>query len=77
MTPQGLPVMVSVHPMHEFQLLRKELKGRRGGGRRWGGATSWNCLLLYCRGHLNGGLCSGVWGLRCPRLAFYSDHRLW
>lgn len=34
MIPRGLPVMVSVHLMNEFQLLRKELKGRRGGGRR-------------------------------------------
>lgn len=36
MTPRGLPVMVSVHPMLEFQLLIKELKRRRGGGRMWG-----------------------------------------
>lgn len=56
MTPRGLPVMVSVHPMYEFQLLRKELKGRRG-------VTSRNCLLLHCRGHLKGGLCPGACGV--------------
>lgn len=51
MTPPGLPVMVSVHPMLEFQLLRKELKGRGGREDGGGGVTSWNCLPLSCRGH--------------------------
>ena len=56
MTPWGLLVMVSVHPMCEFQLLRMELKGRRG-------VTSRNRLLLHCRRHLKGGLCPGAFGV--------------
>lgn len=52
MTPQGLPVMVSVRPMCEFQLPRMELKGRQG-------ITSRNCLLIHCRGHLKEGCAQG------------------